>query len=73
MNGTEGVHCPGCGSLEHTVVDCHAVGYFIRRYRECRNCGVRFATREVVENGEQKKTTSPPGKSLTLCHVRSAP
>lgn len=72
MNGAqEGIRCPGCGSVDHGVVDCHPVGYFIRRYRVCRKCDLRFATREILENGEPKKTTSLPGKSLTLCHVRA--
>jgi DNA-directed RNA polymerase subunit RPC12/RpoP len=71
MNGSEGIRCPRCGSLDHQMTDSHSVAYFRRRHYVCRRCGRRFATREVSE--ELKIPTNGPGKSLTLCHVRSAP
>ncbi|MBL8716946.1 MAG: transcriptional repressor NrdR [Myxococcales bacterium] len=43
--------CPGCGALEHKVIDSRPTGAndAIRRRRECESCGRRFTTYERLE------------------------
>jgi len=41
--------CPFCKKDNDKVVDSRAIGTYIRRRRECVECGHRFSTREYVE------------------------
>lgn len=41
--------CPFCKKDNDKVVDSRAIGSYIRRRRECVECGRRFSTREYVE------------------------
>ncbi len=41
--------CPYCKKDNDKVVDSRAIGAYIRRRRECVECGHRFSTREYVE------------------------
>ncbi|SHK57376.1 transcriptional regulator NrdR [Fibrobacter sp. UWEL] len=41
--------CPFCKKDNDKVVDSRAIGSYIRRRRECVECGHRFSTREYVE------------------------
>ena len=41
--------CPFCKKDNDKVIDSRAIGSYIRRRRECVECGRRFSTREYVE------------------------
>lgn len=41
--------CPFCKKDNDKVIDSRAIGSYIRRRRECCECGKRFTTREYVE------------------------
>jgi hypothetical protein len=43
-----GIYCVKCGCKDLRVVTTMNYDGEIRRYRQCRNCGKRVRTREVV-------------------------
>lgn len=44
----KGIFCIKCGCADIKVVTTMEYDGGIRRYRQCRNCGKRFRTHEIV-------------------------
>jgi transcriptional regulator NrdR family protein len=53
------MQCPECESPHTRVKTTENWGAFTKRYRECRDCGTRFWTVEVVELQPKKDTSTP--------------
>ena len=49
------MNCPHCESDNHQVVDVKKHDWYIRRRRECLNCGRRFWTYEAMRLEKEKK------------------
>lgn len=59
----QGIACPYCGGLSHTVKDTTAFRGTIRRTRNCENCKNHFYTVEKVDNttyAKRRKQISVP-------------
>jgi len=47
--GRVGMGCPDCGSSTAApVVDSRCYRSYVRRRRECTDCGYRYSTREII-------------------------
>jgi transcriptional regulator NrdR family protein len=56
--------CPKCGALENRVIDSRDKRIFVRRRRECRQCGERFSTVEIRQS--EYESLQRKSKLLTL-------
>lgn len=45
---SEGIECPACAGKYHRTIRTEKLRRRIRRRRECRHCGRRFSTYEVL-------------------------
>jgi len=49
----QGLTCPHCGCTHHHVLYTRAKGNCILRRKECRHCGRRMFTREVISDNTE--------------------
>lgn len=68
-----GLPCPGCGAVDSGVTDTRAVTVggvpAVRRRRECKACGVGWATLEVHEDSQRALLGSATGPQLSRALV----
>ena len=55
MRSDDKLSCPNCGYLGSAVTDTDAQKTYVRRRRECKNCGFRFTTVEISVAGSGRR------------------